>query len=152
MLSLTAPAILAILFAQVEVLASDQAAMSYCSYAFKKQYICKITGSHLAKSPKWSDDAENPPLAAKKAIDLATKMKDSLVKDGKQYKWELDSLELRQTPFSRWLWVAKYQARFQGMSTGIPHELDIVVMMDGTVIKPEVLDVNDEPDKTPNSN
>jgi hypothetical protein len=135
-----ATAVLALVAAQFEtdeILPSDQPATSISSRAFGKSYVSRITGAHFARSPKWEDDAENPPLSAKKARDLAEKMKDSLVKDSKKWKWHLPSLELCHM-FARWFWVAKYHATFQGAYSGPPQTLYIVVMMDGTVIQPDV--------------
>jgi hypothetical protein len=108
------------------------------SYSFSNQYVVRVSGEDLEKSPSWKDDAENPPLSAKKAIKLANEMKDSLVKDGKDFKWILESASLKPARRDRWYWLLNYEVEFQGAHTGAPIQLRLVVLMDGTVIKPEV--------------
>ena len=67
-------------------------------------------------------------------------MKDSLVKDSDDYKRWLEDAAL--TPdHGKWYWVIRYEARVRrGGSTGQPPYLRLVVLMDGTVIKPVVRD------------
>jgi hypothetical protein len=116
-----------------------RAELTVFSYAFSKQYSVTVSSDALENSPSWKDDAENPPLSAKKAIKLATEMKDSLVKDSKDFKWSLESTSLRPASGDKWYWLVSYEARFQGAgSTGVPHNLRLIVLMDGKVIKPEV--------------
>jgi hypothetical protein len=114
-----------------------RAELTICSYAFSKQYAVRVPDEALEKSPSWKDDAENPPLSAKKAIKLATEMKDSLVKDSKNYKWTLTSARLEPAGGGKWYWLIYYEAQFP-IGTGIPDHLRLVVLMDGKVIKPEV--------------
>ena len=114
------------------------AQITRCSYAFSKQYCFTITANMLKVSPVWSEDADNPPLPARKAIRLATKLKNELVKDTEKFKWKLESCSLEQAETSKWYWFITYFARYQGSSTGIPHHLQVIVLMDGTVIRPMV--------------
>jgi hypothetical protein len=67
------------------------------SYTFDKAYKTTITREALRVSPAWKDDAENPPLSAKKAKRLADDTRLKLVKAPANYKWELESLELKPT-------------------------------------------------------
>lgn len=117
------------------------AEISHSSNAFAKRYTIKISDEILEKSPSWNDDAENPPLSARKAISLANEMKDSLVKDSDEFKWKLQSTSLQPTDGDKWYWLVRYEAKFQGGgSTGVPNHLRLAVLMDGTVIKPIVSD------------
>jgi hypothetical protein len=121
----------------VGALRADTTLIEHASYAFSKQYIVSITSETLEKSPTWKEDDENPPLPARKAIRLANKMKDSLVKDSKDYKWKLQSASLQPSDAGKWYWLVHYDAEFQGAgSTGVPDHLRLVVLMDGTVVKP----------------
>jgi len=115
-----------------------RAEMRLYSYAFSKQYVVTISDDALQKSPAWAEEAENPPVSARKAIKLADGMKDSLVKDSKDFKWTLRSASLQPAGAGKWFWLVYYEAEFQGVSTGIPNYLRLVVLMDGTVIKPDV--------------
>jgi hypothetical protein len=126
--------------AVVFLTSAARAEIVLASYAFSKQYIVTISDEALEKSPTWKDDADNPPVSARKAIELANETKDALVKDSKQFKWRLGSASLRPAGKGKWYWLVYYEALFQGVSTGFPHHLRLVVLMDGKVIKPEVRD------------
>jgi hypothetical protein len=113
--------------------------ITYYSYTTSKNYTITISREALANSPAWKDDQENPPLSARKAIKLANETKDSLVKDSKDYKWKLRDAALTPAGDEKWYWVIYYEAEFRGgASTGTPHFLRLVVLMDGKVVKPEV--------------
>jgi hypothetical protein len=118
----------------------DRARTIINSYAFSKQYTVTITDEALKQAPSWKDDAENPPLSARKAIKLADDTKDSLVKDSKDYKWVLRSASLELVPDSggKWFWLVNYEAEFQRGGSGVPFGLRLAVLMDGKVVKPEV--------------
>ncbi len=116
-----------------------QADYHLTSIAVGKQYVVTITQRALDESPGWDDKAENPPLSAKKALKLATDMKNSLVKDSDKLKWQLESLSLKPLPDGKWYWLANYEARNQGHIEGRPESLRLVVLMDGTAIQPEVM-------------
>jgi hypothetical protein len=122
----------------------------FTTYALGKRYTSKITEADLVLCPKWNQDAEGPPISARKALGLATKMKDSLVKDGQRYNWLLASLELKPTRLGQWVWVARYRPIFWfGYVATDQNQLAIVVMMDGTVIKPKVSDWTVPNDREP---
>jgi hypothetical protein len=68
------------------------------------------------------------------------------VKDARGWKWEFQSLGLKQSPRSplKWHWVAYYQEYpVEGALGGAPPDLFVVVLMDGTVVKPVVKARND---------
>lgn len=132
---------------------SDEAEVAQLfGQAFGKKYIVTVTDAAIQNTPDWDDDAENPPVSAKKAMKLATVMKDSLVKDSDKFKWEMRSLSLMEIK-DKWLWVAHLQAMENGPLSSEPvaaseghkdpHYLSLVVLMDGSVIKP-VIEVVDE--------
>ncbi len=124
---------------------ADISGISFASYADSKQFKVKVTREALEKSPAWKDDAENPPLSARKAIKLANETKESLVKDSEQYVWKLRSVSLEPAGEGRWYWLVNYEAHVRrGGSTGIPPNLRLVVLMDGKVIKPEVKDYRND--------
>jgi hypothetical protein len=131
---------LAAAVAVVFLASAARAEITLWSYAFAKKYTVTIIDEALKKSPAWENDAENPPLSAKKAIKLANEIKDSLVKDSKDFKWKLRSASLEPAGEDKWYWLINYEAQFQGFSSGIPNHLRLVVLMDGTVVKPEVKD------------
>lgn len=134
-----APVVVVLMFFFVPVLAYTTQ-YSHASYAFSKKYNVSVTSDALEKSPTWKEDDENPPLPARKAIRLANEMKDSLVTDSKDFKWKLQNASLQPADAGKWYWLVHYDAEFQGGSTGRPDNLRLVVLMDGTVIKPVIKD------------
>jgi hypothetical protein len=134
------PRFLAAAVAVVFLASAAHAEFIFWSYAFAKQYKVTISEEALKKSPAWQSDAENPPLSARKAIKLANEMKDSLVQDSKGYKWELQSASLEPADDDKWYWLINYEAHKPGLSNRRPDNLRVAVLMDGTVVKPEVKD------------
>jgi len=113
---------------------------AYYSYAFAKQYTFNIDHAALEKTPDWDPEvADNPPVSAKNAIRMARELKDTLVKDSKDFKWKLDTATLH--PLNRkWIWLVQFNAQYQGPSSGYPNHLQFVILMDGTIIKPTIRD------------
>ena len=112
--------------------------MSFSSYPPGKQIVVKFTEQDLLRSPSWDEKSENPPVSAREAITLATKLRASLVKDTKKFTWNFESARLTPAGGDKWFWHVYYQAHFEGGSSGYPHELSLVVLMDGTVVTPTV--------------
>jgi hypothetical protein len=83
----------------------------------------------------------NPPLSARKAEELAAKVKATLVSDTKDYTWKLSSVSLMPIPFGddRWVWIVRYEVFGRRSKSGQRIDLALVVLMDGTVIRPHVV-------------
>jgi hypothetical protein len=119
----------------------DRGVIEIHSYALGKHYIVAVTQKQLDKSPIWKDDAENPPLSARKAMKLTATMKDNLVKDTDRLVWKQEGASLEEAGDNRWYWLISYRAsdpRPGTGSTGQPPTLRLIVLMDGTVIEPQV--------------
>ncbi len=119
------------------------AQIGFASYAFGKQYWVEVEYETLEKTPVWKDDAEDPPLSARKAISLATEMKNSLPKDSPGHEWVLESAALEPTSNDRWIWLIAFRARHidpHVLQQGPGVHLRLMVLMDGTVIKPKISD------------
>lgn len=113
----------------------------YCSYAFGKKYEVTLSKDAVERTPVWRDDAENPPLSARKAIKLADALRTKLVQDGKKYKWKRKSAAIQFLPASnQCVWEVDYEPEFQIDFSGIPPELHLFVLMDGTVVQPVISD------------
>ena len=127
----------------------------YCpSYAFGKVYASKIGEVALAKSPAWLEAAENPPVSARRAMTLADAKRERLVHNTKRYKWRRESTAIefvkgpdRPYPF----WHIHYEAHDRAGETGIPSDLDLFVLMDGSVIEPVVTEDKEFQGQTGNS-
>lgn len=116
------------------------------SYAFGKRYRVEVTRDALAKAPQWPADADNPPVSARKAIKLADVLRQKLVKDTKDFKWQRVSASIEfLDDGEKCIWIIRYEAHFRrGGETGQPHHLNLMVLMDGTIVEPIVSDWPDD--------
>jgi hypothetical protein len=129
---------------------------TYIGFTFGKNYAVTISEQDFQNSPAWDPHAENPPLAAQRALKLATAAKDTLVHDSKTWKWRAAELTLtnfgsRDDP-RKWYWAVRYQADHApepalAASAGVAPELTVIVRMDGTVLPP----AGDGPQERPSS-
>ena len=113
--------------------------VSYGSYlGGDRVYVVSITEKMLEASPEWKKGTDNPPLSAQKAIEHADKKKATLVKDGKDFQWRLESASLIPAGKGRWYWLVKYSQIVRGGGlSGSPRTLRLVVLMNGMVIEPK---------------
>jgi hypothetical protein len=111
------------------------------SYGLGKRYAVVVTQAALDKAPAWKAEADDPPLPARKAMKLAGATKDRLVQDTKDWVWRQASAALEESTDGRWYWLVSYEARPRdGLLSGVAPYLRLVVLMDGTVVKPKVSD------------
>jgi hypothetical protein len=102
-----------------------------------KHYTFVVTERQQERCPKWDTEKEaNPPFPAAKALAKANefiatlKTKDSLF-------WEFKALALVE--MNGWLWQARYRlSKTVGMMTGAWPEMECWILMDGTVIQPQI--------------
>lgn len=139
------------IFAILTTRTAVDAGETFVSHAFemkhgsrvRKIFSVAVTDEALKKTPSWKNGAENPPLPARTAMKFAAKMKDKLVKDSNEYEWKFENLALKRHlsrgGAEKWYWLAHFEAKFWGGSTGRPPYLDVVILMDGEVIEPVVL-------------
>jgi hypothetical protein len=111
-------------------------------YSGSKKYVYPISDDVLKRSPDWTASEQNPPLSARKALKLANEFADRALIAGPRRKREFSSLELtpaRQN--GKWLWIAVYEfSPNDGGSTGPIPIAYAIILMDGTVVKPEIID------------
>jgi hypothetical protein len=118
----------------------DQAAFTSWFRIDQTRYVARLTTATLAKSPPWSEDAENPPLSARKAMRLAHKEKERLTANARfKALWMFEDARLRSVADlrdckDRWFWVITY-TESHAVSSGPPIRLPIFVTMDGKVVK-----------------
>lgn len=111
------------------------------SFVLGRRFSVTITQRLLDKSSVWNDAVEPPPLAVGKATKLAEAMREELLKDTKDLKWNLHSVALCQAGERRWYWLITYEGFFLGGISASPPRLQLVVLMDGTVLEPRVSDL-----------
>ncbi|HEV8003995.1 MAG TPA: hypothetical protein VGP63_29285 [Planctomycetaceae bacterium] len=106
---------------------------------FGKSYNVAVTCEVLKKAPVWDESrAENPPISARKALKVATDFRKTLIPDSPKWRWELKFLALHKTD-GRWYWLADFLVVPQpGGIDGESPDFFVAVLMDGTVVKPDV--------------
>jgi hypothetical protein len=104
------------------------------------KFFMSIPGEGLGTSPVWNPAAEDPPLSARRAINLATAMKNTLVKDSTDHKWEFVALDLvPNDSLGRWCWEATFWSyKRPDQRTDDWADLRLFVLMDGKVDRPAV--------------
>ena len=103
-----------------------------------KWYESKASPEAIKHTPVWQPQAEHPPLGPGRARELATKQLQSILPDAD--KWWVFSIELLHYGEQLHWWY--YRVHFQPQT---PEDvavisgnfIDIVVFMDGTVLKPQ---------------
>lgn len=91
--------------------------------------------------PTWKAYSGNPPLSARKALEIADKFRRTRFREQENYDWALKCASL--TPLDsengKWCWVVLFEANAtRGVgSSGFWPEFPVYVLMDGEVIEPE---------------
>lgn len=136
----------AVLLAASPILLSTFASageLGFPGAAFGKSYNTEVSDGALAKSPAWRDADDNPPLSARKAIASAEAMVAKVVEPDKEWRRHLEGITLTQRG-DRWFWRAQFIWLPKGGGiAGLPPYLDIIVLMDGTALKPAILTEQD---------
>lgn len=119
---------------------------SFQAYVNGKTYETRVPIEALARTPKWNDTDENPPLSARKAMKLAGDKAPefqaiwSLTGLENRWEWHTNGARLCRSGPVDWCWVFSYVARSKtGTTTGTPMAFRMIVLMDGTVFGPEIV-------------
>jgi len=124
----------------VIVAASVNAACQYAAEFHNshngKSYDFRITHEQLAKSPRWSEDAPNPPLSARQAKAAAILCLKGLFDDADQ--WRLENISL--TPISEtWMYTVAFTEPPPTDCKDCPSfPFTVPVIMDGVAVTPTV--------------
>jgi hypothetical protein len=103
-----------------------------------KSFSSKAPPDVLAKTPVWPPETEQPPLSPRRAQHLASEQLQNLVRNTKE--WQLLVIALKDTgDHLHWYYLLAFiRMPPPGVAAIGGDFLDIVVLMDGTVIKPEL--------------
>ena len=104
------------------------------------QYESTITEEIRDSSPEWAEKDPNPPLSARKALDLAILTLQHTLTNTRDESLELtlDGVKLIPLGEKKWCWDVHYQWRVvHGGSSGGPPDFHVFVLMNGVVVKPE---------------
>ena len=107
----------------------------WISYANGKKFHFQVTAERVLKAPVWKSDDVSPPLAARKADELATAKFRQLIPDWDTWKRERIVLEDLGDGL-HWIYVVEFM---QTSSSKVkPPFLNVIVLMDGTVVEPRI--------------
>ena len=100
-----------------------------------KKYEFRISDQELQRTPAWPANQENPPLAARRAIDSASKELAALLPNGKD--WRLYEVTLRQIE-NRWVYLVTFlePLRADGAGRQLSSGFQIPVLMNGVAVMP----------------
>jgi hypothetical protein len=101
-----------------------------------KKYEFHLADQDLQKTPAWPATQENPPLSARRAVDIASKQLAALLPNGKD--WRLYSVTLRPMD-DRWIYLVDFlEPLRRDNSVQQSSSFQIVVLMNGVAITPKV--------------
>jgi hypothetical protein len=120
--------------------ARGENAAGWSSYYNAKRYDFNITYEQLNETPAWTQDAENPPLSARKAIAQARDYLPKVLTDAKQ--WRLGTLGLTAVgDKDKWVYVVEFLGPHPpGVADGPVPSMKLVVLMNGMCVKPVISD------------
>jgi hypothetical protein len=96
-----------------------------------KQFEFTVTPAHLENSPEWPGEQDNPPLAARRALAIASDYLPKLVTNVE--KWEARAIRLHPVR-EKWIYVVEFSERREGVQAAFV----IVVLMNGEVVEPKI--------------
>lgn len=94
-------------------------------------YFFQTTRGSLRATPKWKTDAAFPPLSPRRAETAALKRAQQVRPDVQ--KWYRESISLMESGDDAWFYLVRFWQGDVGI-TGLPHFLDVPVLMDGRAL------------------
>lgn len=126
-------------------------ALEYYSFANGTSFNYRVTVKQMQAVPAWKEDADHPPLPARKAIRLARDFQRKSVTARKDHTWKFESAKLLlvDVKANQWIWVIRFEEWpdepqiENGVGVGgMMGEFEVVILMDGTVVQPETTEVH----------
>jgi hypothetical protein len=109
-----------------------KAGATYVGWADGKRYTVTITNERLNSTPSWRPEADNPPLSARKAMEISMAFKKDLLRNSPNKTWRLESLALaaneQGSSKERWYWVAYFGVQRE-LSAGGGGRTDLYVVV-----------------------
>jgi hypothetical protein len=109
---------------------------TYYADAFGRTYSVRITEEAVARMPVWDKHHEHPPLVLADKLRLRMIKEKKLVNFAGDGRWKIRAAELTPAADDRWFWLVRFEYSMD--QTGSPNEILIPVLMDGTVLEPEI--------------
>ena len=124
------------LFLAIAILAAQAETTFTVDYGGKK-YEFRVTDAGLQKTPDWAPGQENPPLSARRAIDVAKRELGMLLPNGND--WRLYAVTLRPIE-NRWIYLVEFLEPLKagGPERQLSSGFQVVVLMNGVAVAPRV--------------
>jgi hypothetical protein len=102
-----------------------------------KKYEFHIPDQDLQKAPDWPATQQNPPLSARRAIEVARDEISMLLPNGKD--WRLYEVTLRPID-DHWIYLVQFLEPLSGDGKGqqLSSGFQVVVLMNGVAVMPRV--------------
>ena len=117
-------------------------------YSYPSELRAEVVVAGADLGPRWKSDEYNPPLSARHAIAIAAEKRKKIVEDLPNVQWVIKEAAI--TPYDAnegiWFWLITFEQETNGITTGMTPYLKLVVLMDGTVIEPDLVQQNIIPD------
>jgi hypothetical protein len=139
--------LLALCFAVIASFAVAREIEKRFTYHFGQHATLELDYDKIRAAPKWDLKSANPPISAQRAIEMAISVKVRMLKDDDNWFWQLESASLQpldpRNPDNElnhhcWYWLITYEAYPVGGSTGSPPQLEVAILMDGTLVSPTI--------------
>jgi len=119
--------------------AQDTAA-SYRSDHAGKRYEFTVTHAQLQLTPDWAEDADNPPLSPRKALAQARTDLRTFLSLSDAAKWTHPKITLTEVGSPhKWMYIVEFEGPLPpNVSDGPVDQMRVLVLMDGTAIKPVI--------------
>ena len=121
----------------VTALAAAQVETTFTVEYNSTKYEFHITEQDLQAAPSWPANQDNPPLSARRAIDIASKELATLLPNGKD--WRLYEVTLRPID-DHWVYLVQFLEPLRSNAGGqqLSSGFEIVVLMNGTAVMPRI--------------
>jgi hypothetical protein len=108
-----------------------QTKATFSSYHGGKRYDFEVTAEQLTNCPAWVEGQDNPPLPARRAIEIATNYLPKLFPDAE--KWEMSGFSVIPVG-EKWVYLVQFiEPAPENVSEHLTTEFKIVVLMNGSV-------------------
>jgi hypothetical protein len=102
-----------------------------------KKYEFRIPDQDLQKTPAWPANQQNPPLSARRAMEIARNEISMLLPNGKD--WRLYEVTLRPID-DHWVYLVQFLEPLRGNGNGqqLSSGFQVVVLMNGVAVMPRI--------------
>jgi hypothetical protein len=102
-----------------------------------KSFSFSVTAQTVMESPPWRTSAAYPPFPIRRAIAIARRQLDGLVRN--RAVWQFEQICLSEFPEDRWVYFVSFRREYPpNMAVFGADYFHIPVLMDGSTVRPKV--------------